>query len=64
MNSYDAAISRNLVKLLDEEIQRRMDSIANGAPKDYVEYRSLVATIQALQAVKEWLTQAEEQLRR
>lgn len=64
MNSYDAVVSRNLVKLLDEEIQRRMDSIANGAPKDYVEYRSLVATIQALQSVKEWLTQVETDLRR
>jgi len=64
MNSYDAAISRNLVKLLDEEVQRRMDSIASGAPKDYVEYKSLVATIQALQAVKEWLTQTEQELRR
>lgn len=64
MNSYDAAISRNLVKLLDEEVQRRMDSIASGAPKDYVEYKSLVATIQALQAVKEWLTQTETELRR
>lgn len=64
MNSYDAAISRNLVRLLDEEVQRRMDSIASGAPKDYVEYKSLVATIQALQAVKEWLTQTETELRR
>lgn len=64
MNSYDAAISRNLVRLLDEEVQRRMDSIASGAPKDYVEYKSLVATIQALQAVKEWLTQTEQELRR
>lgn len=64
MNSYDAAVSRNLVKLLDEEMQRRMDSIASGAPKDYVEYRSLVATIQALQGVKEYLTQVENELRR
>lgn len=64
MSSYDAAISRNLVKLIDEEVQRRMESIANGAPKDYVEYRSSVATIQALQAVKEWLTQVETELRR
>lgn len=64
MNSYDAAISRNLVKLLDEEVQRRMDSIASGAPKDYVEYKSLVATIQALLSVKEWLTQTEKELRR
>lgn len=63
MTSFDAAISKLLLKRIEEEIELHTTSIMQGAAKDFADYKARSSAVQMLQTVKTWIEDAEFDLK-
>lgn len=63
MNSYEAAVAREVGKLLDEELRRLTEDLIEGAAKDYADYQFRIGQIRMLQQMQQWLHDIEREMR-
>lgn len=61
MNAYEAAVARELGRLIDDEWKRLAEDLVEGMAKDFPEYRYRVGQIRTLQQVKEWIRDIERE---
>lgn len=62
MNSYEAAVARELNKLLNEELERLAEDLVSGGAADFPEYKFRVGQVRMIQQIKEWIKDIEREM--